>query len=161
MILAESINNKWFHYVETSHLISFANQLTGLCMKKTLAVNRLNFRNLLKVNSTICIFHIHKQSLSFALTKTVTWYTSRNSHKRFIAWSVPMRSYFWSLFSCIRTEYRDLLRNSPYSVPIRIRNNSVFEHFSRSGWWWNSFLGKLLVASPQRKYKQSKFTRNC
>ena len=50
MILTESINDKWFQYVGASHLISFANQLTGLCMKKTLAVNRLNFRNLLKAN---------------------------------------------------------------------------------------------------------------
>ena len=33
-----------------------------------------------------------------------------------------MRSYFWSVFSCIRTEYRK----------IRTRNNSVFGHFSRT-----------------------------
>ena len=36
--------------------------------------------------------------------------------------SVQIQSYFWSVFSCIRTEYRK----------IRTRNNSVFEHFSRS-----------------------------
>ena len=36
--------------------------------------------------------------------------------------SVQIRSYFWSVFSCIRTEYRK----------IRNRNNSVFGHFSRS-----------------------------
>ena len=36
--------------------------------------------------------------------------------------SVQRRSYFWSVFSCIRTEYRK----------IRTRNNSVFGHFSRS-----------------------------
>ena len=36
--------------------------------------------------------------------------------------SVQIRSFFWSVFFCIRTEYRK----------IRIRNNSVFEHFSRS-----------------------------
>ena len=29
---------------------------------------------------------------------------------------VQIRSYFWSVFSCIRTEYGDLLRKSPYSV---------------------------------------------
>ena len=52
--------------------------------------------------------------------------------------SFQIRSIFWSLFSCIRTEYRDLLRKSPYSgiqfeyTKIRTRKNSVFGHFSRS-----------------------------
>ena len=36
--------------------------------------------------------------------------------------SVQIRGYFWSLFSCARTEYRK----------IRTRNNSVFGHFSGS-----------------------------
>ena len=30
--------------------------------------------------------------------------------------SVQIRSYFWSVFSCIYTEYRDLLRKSLYSL---------------------------------------------
>ena len=37
--------------------------------------------------------------------------------------SVQIRSYFWSVFSCIWTEYRG----------IRTENNSLFGHFSRSG----------------------------
>ena len=36
--------------------------------------------------------------------------------------SVQIRSFFWSAFFCIRTEYRK----------IRTRKNSVFTHFSRS-----------------------------
>ena len=36
--------------------------------------------------------------------------------------SVQIRSYFWSVFFCIQSEYRK----------IRTRNNSVFGHFSRS-----------------------------
>ena len=32
---------------------------------------------------------------------------------------VQMRSYFWSVFSCIRIEYGDLLRKSLYSVRIQ------------------------------------------
>ena len=36
--------------------------------------------------------------------------------------SVQTRSYFWSIFSCIQSEYRK----------IRTRNNPVFGHFSRS-----------------------------
>ena len=35
---------------------------------------------------------------------------------------VQIRSFFWSVFSCIRTDYRK----------IRTRKNSVFGHFSRS-----------------------------
>ena len=49
--------------------------------------------------------------------------------------SVQIRSYFWSVFSYIRTEYGALLRTSPYSVRIkemRTRNNSIFGHFSCS-----------------------------
>ena len=36
--------------------------------------------------------------------------------------SVQLRSFVWSLFSCIPTEYGDLLRKYPYS--IRIQKNS-------------------------------------
>ena len=32
---------------------------------------------------------------------------------------VQIRSFFWSVFSCIRTEFGDLLRKSPYSVRIQ------------------------------------------
>ena len=45
--------------------------------------------------------------------------------------SVQIRSYFWSVFSCIRTEYGDLLNlriQSEYRK-IRTRNNSVFGRF--------------------------------
>ena len=40
--------------------------------------------------------------------------------------SVLIRSYFWSVFSCIQSEYRK----------IRTRNNSIFGHFSRSVFFW-------------------------
>ena len=33
--------------------------------------------------------------------------------------SVQIRSYFWSVFSCICIEYGDLLRKSPYSIQIQ------------------------------------------
>ena len=54
---------------------------------------------------------------------------------------VQIRSYFWSVFSCIRTEYRK----------IRTRNNSVFGNFSRSVNRWKkdfnmsgTWFGKLV-----------------
>ena len=49
--------------------------------------------------------------------------------------SVQIRSYFWYLFSCIRTEYGEILRISPFQSEcgkIPTRNNSLFGHFSRS-----------------------------
>ena len=42
---------------------------------------------------------------------------------------------FWCSFSCIRTEYREILRISSYSVQMREnvdQNNTEFEHFLRS-----------------------------
>ena len=42
--------------------------------------------------------------------------------------SVQIRSYFWSVFSCIQSEYRK----------IRTRNNSLFGYFSRCVCRWGS-----------------------
>ena len=42
---------------------------------------------------------------------------------------------FWSAFSCIRTEYRDIRSISPYSAQMREnadQNNSGYRHFLRS-----------------------------
>ena len=47
--------------------------------------------------------------------------------------SVKIRSYFWSVFSRIRTEYGEILEYAEKCGKIRTRNNSVFGHFSRSG----------------------------
>ena len=49
--------------------------------------------------------------------------------------SVQIRSFFWSVFSCVQTEYGDLLRNSPCSVRTyenTDQKNSLFGHFSHS-----------------------------
>ena len=49
--------------------------------------------------------------------------------------NVQILSYFWSAFSCIRTEYEDLRGKSRIQAEyrkIRTRNNSVFGQFSRS-----------------------------
>ena len=45
--------------------------------------------------------------------------------------SVQIRSYFWSVFSCIWIEYVNLRIQSEYRK-IWTRNNCVFGHFSRS-----------------------------
>ena len=51
-------------------------------------------------------------------------------HKHWVK-SVQIRSYFWSVFSCVRTEYGDL-RSKVRIQENLTRNNSVFGHFSRS-----------------------------
>ena len=43
-----------------------------------------------------------------------------------------LRSFFWSAFSRIQTEYSVPLRIQSESGKIRTRKNFVFEHFSRS-----------------------------
>ena len=56
--------------------------------------------------------------------------------------SVQIQSYFWSVFSCIRIEYRK----------IRTRNNSVFGHFSRSGLQHEVTEGYLLENIYHKKH---------
>ena len=49
--------------------------------------------------------------------------------------SVQIRSFSWSVFSRIRTEYGKIRSMSPYSVRMREntdQKNSAFGHFSRS-----------------------------
>ena len=56
---------------------------------------------------------------------------------------------FWSAFSCIRTEYEEILRISPYSVRIRENteeNNSEYGHFLRSDSLF-SFLCEVMIGS--------------
>ena len=44
---------------------------------------------------------------------------SLNFLKRHCVKSIQVRSFFWSIFSRMRTKYGDILRISPYSVQIR------------------------------------------
>ena len=59
--------------------------------------------------------------------ETTLWHISGVFYRSHCVKSVQIRSYLWSVFSCIRTEYGDL-----WSRKIRTRNNSVFWHFPRS-----------------------------
>ena len=43
--------------------------------------------------------------------------------------SVQIRSFFWAVFSRIRTEYREILRISPYSVRMRENTEQKNSHF--------------------------------
>ena len=58
--------------------------------------------------------------------------------------SVQIRSFFWSLFSCIRTKYGDLRSKPPYSVPIQENTNQkkllIWTLFTQ---WWKTFRKKM------------------
>ena len=77
---------------------------------------RLRSRIFIKFAS-IKILTKHSSS-SFCLTLAFWWELDAWSLVDWVK-SVPIQSYFWSVFSCIRTEYRDLLCKSPYSVLIQ------------------------------------------
>ena len=65
--------------------------------------------------------------------------------------SVQIVSFFWSVFSRIRTKNGDFRSKSPYSVPIRevrTRKNSVFGRFSRSDHSWGNFSFFLSYVFP-------------
>ena len=68
--------------------------------------------------STFLLFHILKQNITYLQEELSKWWTDKNlgNLNPFQAKSVQIRSYFWSVFSCIRTEYGEILRISPYSV---------------------------------------------
>ena len=79
-------------------------------------------------------YYFYTNYLSFAkncsMDKTVNWHREK---------SVQIRSYFWSTFSCFRTEYRK----------IRTRNNSVFGYFSRN-------VGKIIYRGNAIKFEKEK-----
>ena len=63
--------------------------------------------------------------------------------------SFKIRSFFWPIFSCIRTEYRDLLRKSPYSVRIHENADQKKLHIWTIFTQWddNSFSESLDIAN--------------
>ena len=76
------------------------------------------FISLRVTNSQLFVFVFTHLSGYFYTGVTVSKYSPEKSH---CVKSVPMRSFFWSVFSYIWTKYRK----------IRTRKNSVFGHFSR------------------------------
>ena len=58
----------------------------------------------------------------------------------------PYLEFFWSVFSCIRTEYGDIRSESRYSVRMQgntVQENTEYGHFSHSDKYWKfRFLDK-------------------
>ena len=57
--------------------------------------------------------------LTYAKNDSLVYVSSQNCH---CVKSVQIRSFFWSIYSCVQSEYRK----------IRTRKNSAFGHFSRT-----------------------------
>ena len=71
--------------------------------------------------------------------------------------SVQIRKNFWSVFSCIQTEYIDLRSKSPYSVWIQGNTDqkySVFGHFPCSV-WNNVTPGRISELETSKEYLQT------
>ena len=64
-------------------------------------------------NQCKCIINMLFLERGFEIMRTPIFKTSH------CVKSVQMRSFFWSVISCIRSEYGDLLRKCPYSVRIK------------------------------------------
>ena len=79
--------------------------------------------------------------------------------------SVQIRSYFWSVFSCIPTEYRDLLRKSPYSVGIQENTDRkklrIWTLFTQCSSWWRSVKMKIFAGYNLIKTKKKTFAPYC
>ena len=68
---------------------------------------------------------------------------------------------FWSVFSCIRTEYGEIRSIFLYSVRMRWntdQNNSQYGHFLRSKWFKNLKLSFVFSVKRTREFKWYKVT---
>ena len=77
------------------------------------------------------IFTIANELTGFSISRLANM---EDFFKRHCVKSVQIRIYFWSVFSCIWTEYGEIwsLRIQSEYRKTRTRNNSVFGNFSRS-----------------------------
>ena len=95
--------------------------------------------------------------------KSISWIMNKNlwlgyqlekkaCSKKFLSLkSVQIRSFFWSVFSHIRTEYGKILRISSYSVQIRVNMDQKVLRI------WTLFTQYLSAFSPNAgKYKKEK-----
>ena len=79
--------------------------------------------------------------LGQSVKETRTWTTNSLREK------YPYSELFWSTFSRIRTDYKEIRSISPYSVRIREnaeQNNSEYEHSLRSD--WIAFIAEIISA---------------
>ena len=115
--LTKLLTHKTFKPINVSplckflYLATFDNvYLKNKIKTQTTATSRCRYQEL----------NIWSNQIPFSYGGIIVLYNSLVSHLRLhCVKCVPVRSFFWSMFSCIRTEYGDLLHKSPYSVRIQ------------------------------------------
>ena len=109
------------------------------------------------------LLQIHSSQVTGCRNRSLRKITRCSLHKLLVAKnyslldcmkSVQIRSFFWSVFFCIRTKYGNLQSKSPYSVRIQENTDSVFRHFSCSA----SFKISLLLVEEITCCKRSVIT---
>ena len=86
-------------------------------------------------NTYVCKLHFNITDINAGFGRHRKIIKAKYSSITHYVKSVQIRSFFWSVFSRIRTEYGKILRISPYSVRIQENTDQkklVFGHFSRS-----------------------------
>ena len=89
-------------------------KITLVTIYKAFLWSRLDYEDILYDQVLNNIFHDRLESIHFYACLAITG-AIRGTHIHCVK-SVQLRSFFWSVFSCIRTEYGEILRISPYSV---------------------------------------------
>ena len=87
-------------------------------------VNETTFQSGLRFQTSLSLLRV---SCKRALTKLIDIFWTFHCVKR-----VQIQSFFWSVFSHIRTEYGDLVQSSSNTGEYGPEKNTVFGHFSHS-----------------------------
>ena len=109
ILITEDYRNLRWVILLLMNFVCYTINLERIVYKSNYCKNRTNFS---------CINLILSNEQSFLKAKTFETGLS-DLHKMHWVKSVQIWIYFWSVFSCIRSEYGDLLRKSPYSVRIQ------------------------------------------
>ena len=90
-------------------------------------------------------------------------FVSSRQRESYCVKSFQLRSFFWSIFSCIRTVYGDLRSKSSYSVRIhentdqkKLRNWTLFI----SEWEYSSEFDDMISDSSDNDWLPEKFQKN-
>ena len=82
-------------------------------------ITRFCSRHYLECNFTTCVALVHNRLKTMLIQRYIDKKTVPSITEYHCLKSVQIRSYFCSVFSCIRTEYEDLWSKSLYSVRMQ------------------------------------------
>ena len=140
-----------FHYKNSYSTLSFDNNWRG------------SFENISKICRNLLIAKSLKIFFIYLLARMLFYFTL--PYVISLSWSSlwedylkinQIQSYFWSVFSCIRTKYGDLGSKSPYLVRLQENTDQkylrIWTHFMQSGFSKIAHL-KYVVKSPRKLWR--------